>query len=121
LRLNPNSAVAHLCLGFALHEPETFPDAIAAYRKSLELDPRQFVALANLGDAYLQVGRFEEARDALVQAEEINSNDSELHLLLGKVCLKLGRRDEALREREILGRLDPARADKLAKLLDGPP
>jgi Flp pilus assembly protein TadD len=57
----------------------------------------------------------------LVQAGNINSNDSKLHLLLGEVCLKLGKRDEAFREYETLRELDPSLADALAKLLDGLP
>src|SRR5258706_6983444 len=102
LRLKPDSADAYLQLGCALHcDPETFAEAAAAYQKSLELEPGQFVALANLGDVNLQMGRIEEARDSLIQAGNINSNDPKLHHLLGQVYLRLGRRDVALRDYEI--------------------
>jgi Flp pilus assembly protein TadD len=122
LRLKPDSADGYLQLGCALHfDPETFAEATAAYQKSLELEPGQFVALANLGDVNLQMGRIEEARVSLIQAGNINSNDPKLHHLLGQVYLRLGRRDEALREHEILKSLDPALADALAKSLNGQP
>lgn|SRR5580700_1060343 len=49
---------AYLLLGgWALHEPGTLVEAVAAYQKSLELKPGQLRALASLGDAYLQLGR----------------------------------------------------------------
>jgi len=122
LRLNPDSADAYLQLGCALHfDPETFVEAIAAYQKSLELEPGQFMALANLGDVNLQMGRIEEARDCLIRAGDITPNDPKLHNLLGQVYLRLGRRDEALREHEILKSLDPMLADALAKSLKGRP
>ena len=66
------------------------------------------------------MGRIEEARDSLIQARNINSNDSKLHLLLGEVYLKLGMRAEAYREHETLSQLDHALAEAFAKLLNAP-
>jgi hypothetical protein len=51
----------------------------------------------------------------LIQAEKINSSDPKLHHVLGEVYLKLGKRDEASREHEILTLLDRTLADALAK------
>jgi Flp pilus assembly protein TadD len=56
----------------------------------------------------------------LIQAEKINSNDPKLHHMLAEIYLKLGRRDEATREHEILTRLDRVLADALAKSLNAP-
>lgn len=120
LRLKPDSADAYLLLGCGLHyNPETFIEAYAAYQKSLELKPNQFLALANLGDVNLQTGRIEEARGYLVQAGNINPNDPKLHHLLGQVYLRLDRRDDALREHEILESLDATLANEFAKSLNG--
>jgi tetratricopeptide (TPR) repeat protein len=122
LRLKPDSADAYLQLACALHfDQKTFVEAAAAYQKSLELEPGQFVALANLGDVNLRLGRIEEARDSLMQARKINPSDPKLHHLLGRIYLRLGRRDEALREHEILKSLDSNLADALAQLLHGQP
>jgi tetratricopeptide (TPR) repeat protein len=104
-----------------LHQPDTLAEAAAAYQKSLELNPEQFEALLNLGDAYLQLGRVEEARDILTRAGTVNSEDSNLHHSFGELYLKLGMRDEAYRELEVLRRLDRSLADALAKLLVVPP
>jgi tetratricopeptide (TPR) repeat protein len=119
LVLMPDSAEAHLCLACALHfEPDTLDEAIAEYRKSLVLLPDQFVALANLGDAYLQSGRYEESRDSLLRAASINSSDPKLHYLLGQVYLKLGQRDDAARECEILKNMDMELAKSLGAIAD---
>jgi Flp pilus assembly protein TadD len=105
-------------LGCALHEPGTLVEAAAAYRKSLEINPGQLEALANLGDAYLQMGQIEKAKSTLADAAKVNSNDSKLHRSLGELYLKLGMRDDAQREHEVLKQLDPSLANDLAKLLD---
>jgi Flp pilus assembly protein TadD len=108
-----------ILLGCALHrDPETFAEAAAAYQRALQLQPDQFIALGNLGDVSLQMGRLEKARDALIKAGRINPNDSKLHALLGQVCLRLNRRDEALSELEILKLLDPAKAKELSMSLN---
>ena len=61
LRLNPNSADAYLHLGCALHcESDTFAEAAAAYQNALQLQPDLFVALGNLGNVNLQMGRLDE-------------------------------------------------------------
>jgi Flp pilus assembly protein TadD len=67
------------------------------------------------------MGQIEMARTALAQAGEFNSTDSKQHLSLAELYLKLGMRDEAIREHETLRRLDPSLAEALAKLLDTPP
>jgi len=100
-----------------LHRPGTFDKAAAAYENSIELNPSQFEALANLGDAYFRLGRAEDARKVLTQAELIKSDDSKLHCLLGEVYVCLGNRDQASREYEILKQLDPSLADDLGKLM----
>ena len=119
LRLNPDSPGAYLLLGCALHcDSATFAEAAAAYQKSLQLQPGQFIALGNLGDVNLQMGRLGEAEDALVRAGNINPNDSKLHVLLGPVYLKLNKRENALSELEILKRLDPSKARELSQFLE---
>src|ERR1700733_12751820 len=122
LRLNPDSADAYLHLGCALHHSsETLAAAAAAYQKSLQLQPGQFIAWGNLGDVNLQMGKLEEAQDALLKAGTINPNDSKLPALLGQVYLRLNKRDKALSELEILKRLDPSKARELSESLNQSP
>ena len=124
LRLDPSDPDAYLLLGWALHEPGTLVEAVAAYEKSLELKPGQLQALAYLGDAYLQLGRLEEAREILSHASAVSSNrsnDTKLHYSLAELYLKLGMREEACREHEALRQLDPSLAEAFARLLGSPP
>ena len=76
--------------------------------------------VVNLGDAYLRFDRPEDARNILARAGTLESNDAKLHHGLAELYLKLGMRDEAIREHETLRRLDPSLADALAKLLNAP-
>jgi tetratricopeptide (TPR) repeat protein len=116
VRLNPDLADADLLLGCALHyAPGKFAEAAAAYEKSLQLQGDQFVALGNLGDLYLEMGKLEQAQDALIRARNINPNDPKLHALLGEAYRRANKREDALVELEILKRLDPSRAEQLPK------
>jgi protein O-GlcNAc transferase len=119
VRLNPDLADAYLLLGCALHsDSATFAEAAAAYAKSLQLKPDQFVALANLGDIYLGMGKLEEAQEVLVKARLINPNDPKLRALLGETYRRANKREDALVELEILKRLDSSRAEQLSKSLN---
>lgn len=120
MRLEPVSAHAYFSLGCVLHDPETLAEAIGAYQKSLELAPGQVEVTANLGEAFLQLGQFEEAREVLVRAEKINPTNPKLHHLLGEVYLKLGMRDQAVHEHNVLRKISDSLAAELAESLDKP-
>jgi tetratricopeptide (TPR) repeat protein len=90
---------------------------VAAYEKSLELGPPQFETLANLGDAYHELGRLDDAKNALVRARNMNPTDAKLRRLLGQVYFELGMKDEAIAEHEALKQIDPQLAEKLEEIL----
>ena len=71
--------------------------------------------MLNLGDAYLQLERREDARNILTHSGTFQSDDAKIHQDL---YLKPGMRDEAYREHKVLQRLDPSLADAFGKLLD---
>jgi tetratricopeptide (TPR) repeat protein len=73
------SAAALNNLGEAFRHLRRFDEAIASYRKSLELEPRQVDANANMSLALEQLGRHEEAAQALERAAEIQPNRIDLH------------------------------------------
>lgn len=64
--------------------------AVAAYEKSIELKPGQLHALAYLGDAYLQLGRLEEAREILTHTSGVSLDDPKFQYFLAELYLKLG-------------------------------
>jgi tetratricopeptide (TPR) repeat protein len=119
--LDPNDPNAYLLLGRALQESGTLLEAVAAYEKSIELEPGQLHALAYLGGAYLKLGRLEEAREILSHSSGVSLNDPKFQYSLAELYLKLGMREEACREHEALRQLDPSLAEAFAKLLRSPP
>ncbi|MGB6834530.1 MAG: hypothetical protein WBE24_13820, partial [Candidatus Acidiferrum sp.] len=76
---------------------------------------------AYLGDAYLQLGRLEEAREILSHTSGVSLNDPKFQYFLAELYLKLGMRQEACREHEALKQLDPSLAEEFARLLGSPP
>jgi Flp pilus assembly protein TadD len=59
--------------------------AIELFHKALELSPEHFVALGNLGSAYRQLKRWDEARNTLQQALRIKPDDPDANYGLGMV------------------------------------
>ena len=52
-------------LGYAYRKLQRYDESIAAYKKSLELNPRNRASLEYLGEAYLDLGRMADAREVL--------------------------------------------------------
>lgn len=74
--------------------------AIACFQQALQLDPDYFIALQNLGNAYRQQKRWEDARKTLERALAINPGDPEANYSLGMVFAQtddLVRANERLR------------------------
>jgi TolB-like protein/tetratricopeptide (TPR) repeat protein len=73
LALEPGSSLAHRRVGLLFRSLGRQPEAIAATRKAVELDPLSSSAWSNLGAIYLSnPDQFHEAREALDRALSIN-------------------------------------------------
>jgi eukaryotic-like serine/threonine-protein kinase len=72
LASRPWAAVSYNVLADALRGEDRLYDAIAAYRKSLELDPMYARARTNLGNALSDIGRFSEAMNCFDAALAID-------------------------------------------------
>jgi tetratricopeptide (TPR) repeat protein len=62
LALDPSLARAHNGLGVIAAERKDYAAALEHWRRAVELDPRDFQTLFNLGDLLVSLGRAEEAR-----------------------------------------------------------
>ena len=62
LSLDPALAEAWNGLGFALRNQKKYPESITAYEHALKRRPNYVQALEYLGEAYVQLGRLDEAR-----------------------------------------------------------
>jgi tetratricopeptide (TPR) repeat protein len=67
-----DSADVHYAQGTALLTQGKYPQAVAAYEKTIALDPDHAMAHMNLGNAYLQQGKFDQAVKYLERSTELD-------------------------------------------------
>ncbi len=82
-------------LGNYLQESGQFDDAVAAYKKAIELNPNFSWSYHSLGDVLLKLEKLEEAVAAYKKAVELNPDFSWSYHNLGDALLKLRRWEEA--------------------------
>src|SRR5438552_18699533 len=62
LAIDPTLARAHNGLGVIAAEQRNYRQALEHWRRAVELDPRDFETLFNIGDLLIRLGRSSEAR-----------------------------------------------------------
>ncbi|MEP6486115.1 tetratricopeptide repeat protein [Microcoleus vaginatus GB2-A3] len=82
-------------LGNSLQEIGRFDEAVAAYKKAIELNPNFSWSYHSLGDVLLKLEKWEEAVAAYKKAVELNPNFSWSYHNLGDALLKLQQWKEA--------------------------
>ena len=82
-------------------------EALTAYDKAVELNPKNFEAHNNRGIVLGDLGRYEEALTAYDKAIELNPKNAEVHYNQCMVLRKLGRNKEVLRAYKKAIALDP--------------
>jgi len=120
--LNPDYPGAYEVAGFALQGLNRHEAALNEYQRLLDLNTSDVEAivrtLANMGDAYLKLGRNEDAVSSLLKAVDLKAEQPDLRHLLGVAHFRMGNREAALRELQIVLKLDPLFEGELMKLLD---
>lgn len=94
-------------------------DALAAFRKSMELDPENPHTYAVLGGFYKDRGNLAAALDTLLSGSRLDPDDALMHILIGVVQAQLGHYDDARASLREGLRLDPSQtgtADFLAMM-----
>lgn len=87
-----------------------FEDAIAEWRKALELDPGDAAAVSNLGAALHGAGRLGEAAREFARALELDPDNVRAHTNIGIALASSGKYDEAARHFERALELRPGDA-----------
>jgi tetratricopeptide (TPR) repeat protein len=82
-------------LGNSLQESGQFDEAVAAYKKAIELNPNFSWSYHSLGDILLKLEKWEEAVAAYKKAVELNPDFSWSYHNLGDALLKLRQWEEA--------------------------
>jgi protein O-GlcNAc transferase len=91
-----SQAVSDFDLGNTLKNQRRLDDAVAAYRRALELAPHHYLIYANLGSVLQLQGKSDEAVACFQKALELNPADARTQYNLGDILKELGKLDEAI-------------------------
>jgi tetratricopeptide (TPR) repeat protein len=111
LAKNPNCWAGYNNLGAVLYQKGQLDDAMAYYRKALEINPRYAEAHSNLGAALWQKGQVAEAEAHFQKALEISPNNAGAHFNLGLAYFRQGQMNLAIAQFQEALRLKPEYAD----------
>ncbi len=100
----------HFYLGNALAREGRFQEAVAEYRRALELEPESASTLENLGITYAKMGKIAEGIRYLRQAVAADPLDGGKYAALGIMLHAQGDIDGAMREYRQAIRRDPTQA-----------
>jgi tetratricopeptide (TPR) repeat protein len=91
--------------------------AIQAYLQAVRLDPKLVEAWNNLGFCYRKVQQYDKAFGAYKQALDLRPDYPNAHEYMGRTYIAMGDKDGAMREYEILKRLDGKMAAELLQAI----
>jgi Flp pilus assembly protein TadD len=94
----PENPRTHINMGRALRDKGKIQEAIAEYKKALEIKPDYVGAMSGLAAVYQNMGKTDEAVQLLQEALQISPNDDELHNNLGVIFMTQEKYSEAKNE-----------------------
>ena len=94
-------------LGVALSLSSKYDQALAAYQRALELDPKVAAPHNGIGNVYSDLGQYDQALAAYQRAIELDPKDAYPHNGIGNVYRDLGKYDQALAAYQRAIELDP--------------
>lgn len=101
LKLNPNSADAHVSVGQALAIKRRYAEAAIAFDRAIKEDPTLFEAYYLYGRLLFESGEVEKAVKMFEKAQAARPDDFESRVLWAQALTELGCRDEARRANEV--------------------
>ncbi|HXP92802.1 MAG TPA: tetratricopeptide repeat-containing glycosyltransferase family protein [Candidatus Binatia bacterium] len=111
-----NQAVTRYNRAVQLHGQGDIAGAVLAYEDATRINPRFAEAWSNLGNAYRQLGRRDDALRAYEAAIRAKPNFAAVYCNLGVLLIELERYDEATRTLETAIRLAPQMPEAYANL-----
>ena len=102
IRALPGRAAPFSNLGNVYFQLGRVDEAVQAYEKALELDPRYATGHHNLANAFEKLGRVDEALRHYGAALEINPRMRRAQIAIARIDTEAGRIDDALRRIEPL-------------------
>jgi Tfp pilus assembly protein PilF len=121
LEINPNDFDANLRLGNLRSDEGRFDEALAYLTRAARLRSGDLTVLHALGSLYVSTGAYQKACDTLEPLVERAPDFQQAHVLLAMAYIRLGRTEEAERERTIARRLGAERQMKEEAVRPPPP
>lgn len=95
----------------------SYNEAVKPLRQVVKIDPNDAEAHSMLGDAYWNCDRYEDAILEYKQAMKLRVGDPHVRYQIALSYLKIGDKDSALKEHEILKDIDEELANELLGLI----
>jgi tetratricopeptide (TPR) repeat protein len=105
--LDPKLPLAHQLLGELYLFHSQIDEAIAEFRKELEINPGNAAAYYKLADGYSRLQKFDEAERLLQRSIWLDATSTGPYILLGKVLEKKGETELAVRALQRALAMDP--------------
>jgi Tfp pilus assembly protein PilF len=103
--------------GKAYSKQKNWTLAIAAYQQAVRIEPKFAEAWNNMGYCYRKAKQFDKALDAYKHAIDLKPDFAYPHEYAARTYLAMGNTEAAMREYEILKRLDGKMAGELLKAI----
>jgi tetratricopeptide (TPR) repeat protein len=100
LKIDSTSADAEYQLGVVANRQGVRGEAVQHFERAVQLQPQHAMALAGLGDQYLQAGQIEKARTVLEQSVALDDSNAKAQYDLALVLSKVGETQEAKQHME---------------------
>ena len=117
VEMAPQFSMAWNELGTIAYQTRKFDRAEECFRQALELDPRAFDPLVNLGGVLVTLHKLDEAADYNLRAVLARPNDALANSQLGLTYFELGRMDLGEKYLERTRQIDPAHFSRPQLLL----
>jgi tetratricopeptide (TPR) repeat protein len=122
VKADPKAPNAHFLLGYRLWSDNEFEEAAQEFQAELINVPDSARALAYLADAYIHLGKQDEALPLAERAAQIDPSGVKAHVDLGILYADRGRKEDAVKEFKAAIKLAPDYQDahwRLARLYQG--
>jgi adenylate cyclase len=97
LKLDPQSAEAHVAAGQGLSMEQRYPEAAVEFERAIELDPTLFDAYYYYARSFFKSGDLESSLRLFRRAQSVRPDDYQSVYLEALVLMQLGQADEARR------------------------
>mmetsp|Transcript_9754 Transcript_9754/g.15732 ORF Transcript_9754/g.15732 Transcript_9754/m.15732 type:complete len:137 (+) Transcript_9754:105-515(+) len=96
LKINNRNTVLYCYLGMVLHSSDKCDEALKNLTKAEQLEPTNSLAKYQKANVFFSLQRYHEALEVLNQVRDFAPREASVHFLMGKVCKRLGRINDAI-------------------------